>query len=323
MEYGNIEHVNKPVSRLVHGTIMLREDEMEQGFELLDAVYEVGCRAWDIAHIYGGGQCERVFGAWQDARGNRDEIVILTKGCHHTGDRKRVTPFDIDADIHTSFARLKTDYIDVYVLHRDDPDVPVGPIVEKLNEYHEAGRIGAFGGSNWKPPRIAEANEYAEKHGLKPFTVSSPNFSLAEQFDEPWPECFTISGPQNQGDRQWYIDQKMPLFTWSSLAQGFFSGRITRSNWEQVKEDFPEPVDRCYAKEANFERLDRVEELGKEKGMTVPQLALAYTLQNPGLDVYALIGTFTGAEFTENLKALEVKLTPQEIDWLDLRSDNR
>lgn len=323
MEYGNIEHVTKPVSRLVHGTIMLREDEMEQGFDLLDAVYDAGCRAWDIAHIYGGGQCERVVGQWQDARGNRDEIVILTKGCHHTGDRRRVTPFDIDADIHTSFARLKTDYIDIYVLHRDDPDVPVGPIVEKLNEYHEAGRIGAFGGSNWKPHRIAEANAYAEKHGLKPFTVSSPNFSLAEQFDEPWPDCFTISGPQNAADRQWYIDQKMPLFTWSSLAQGFFSGKITQANWEQVKEEFPEPVARCYAKDANFERLARVEELGKEKDMSVPQLALAYVLQNPGLDVYALIGTFTGAEFSENLKALEVKLTPEEIDWLDLRRDDR
>ena len=323
MEYGTIAHVKKPVSRLVHGTIMLREDEMEKGFDLLDEVYEAGCRTWDIAHIYGGGQCERVVGQWQDARGNRDEIVILTKGCHHTGDRRRVTPYDIETDLHTSFARLKTDYIDIYVLHRDDPDVPVGPIVEMLNQYHEAGSIGAFGGSNWKPHRIAEANEYAGKHGLKPFTVSSPNFSLAEQFDEPWADCFTISGPQNASDRQWYVDQKMPLFTWSSLAQGFFSGRITRSNWESVKEDFPEPVDRCYAKEANFERLDRVEELAKEKDMTVPQLALAYVLQNPGLDVYALIGTFTGAEFRENLKALEIKLTPEEVEWLDLRQETR
>ena len=115
----------------------------------------------------------------------------------------------------------------------------------------------------------------------------------------------------------------MPLFTWSSLAQGFFSGRISRSNWEQTQEDFPEPVERCYAKGANWDRMDRVEELGKEKGLTVPQVALAYTLQNPGLDVYALIGTFTAAEFSENIKSLEIKLTPEEIDWLDLRSDNR
>ena len=323
MEYGNIEHVSKPVSRLVHGAIMLRVEEAEHWFTVLDDIYATGCRAWDSAHIYSGGDSERVLGMWMEARGNRDDIVILTKGCHHTGDRRRVTPFDIDADIHTSFARLRTDYIDIYVLHRDDPDVEVGPIVEKLNELHEAGRIGAFGGSNWKPYRITEANEYADKHGLKPFTVSSPNFSLAEQYDEPWPDCFTISGPQNAQDRQWYAGQKMPLFTWSSLAQGFFSGRITRSNWEQVKEDFPEPVERCYARDDNWDRMDRVEELAQEKDTSVPQVALAYTLQNPGLDVYALIGTFTGDEFSENIRALEIKLTPEEIDWLDLRRDTR
>jgi aryl-alcohol dehydrogenase-like predicted oxidoreductase len=323
MEYGNIKHVKKPLSRLVHGTIMLKEKEMEQGFDLLDAIYEAGCRTWDCANIYGGGQCERVLGQWSDARGNRDEIVILTKGCHHTADRRRVTPYDISTDLHTSFARLKTDYIDIYVLHRDDPDVPVGPIVETLNEYHEAGSIGAFGGSNWKPGRIAEANEYAEKHSLVPFTVSSPNFSLAEQFDEPWADCFTISGPQNAADRAWYAEQSMPLFTWSSLAQGFLSGRITHDNWEQVKKDFPEPVTRCYAHAPNFERLGRVEQLAKEKDMTVPQVSLAYVLQNPGLDVYALIGTFTGAEFTENIRALEVKLTAEEVEWLDLRRETR
>jgi aryl-alcohol dehydrogenase-like predicted oxidoreductase len=69
--------------------------------------------------------------------------------------------------------------------------------------------------------------------------------------------------------------------------------------------------------------MDRVEELAKEKDMTVPQVALAWVLQNPGLDVYALIGTFTGAEFKENLRALEVKLTPEEVEWLDLRRETR
>ena len=80
---------------------------------------------------------------------------------------------------------------------------------------------------------------------------------------------------------------------------------------------------RAVLKDFRWDRMDRVEELAKEKDMTVPQVALAYTLQNPGLDVYALIGTFTRAEFTENIKALEVKLTPEEIDWLDLRRDDR
>jgi aryl-alcohol dehydrogenase-like predicted oxidoreductase len=115
----------------------------------------------------------------------------------------------------------------------------------------------------------------------------------------------------------------MPLFAWSSMGQGFFSGRISRQNWEAVKGDFPEPVERAYAHEPNFQRLDRVEELAAAKGMTVPQVALAWVVQHPDLEVFALMGTFTGAEFSENLRALEVKLTPEEMEWLDLRRGDR
>ena len=83
------------------------------------------------------------------AVGDRDQIVILTKGAHFNQDRNRVTPFDITSDLFDSLVRLRTDSIDLYLLHRDDPTVPVGPIVEVLNEHKEAGRICAIGGSNW------------------------------------------------------------------------------------------------------------------------------------------------------------------------------
>ena len=322
MEFGKVTGVDKPVSRLVHGTIMLSVKELEKGFELLDAVYAAGCRCWDSAHLYADGDSERVLGRWSETRKNRDEIVILTKGCHHTPDRRRVTPFDLTSELYDSLARLRTDYIDIYLLHRDDPTVAVGPIVETLNEHRAAGRIHAFGGSNWETSRIEEANEYADKHSLVPFAVSSPNFGLAEQAEEPWENCVTISGPGKAADRAWYAKNKMPLFPWSSMGQGFFSGRISRANWEAVKKDFPKPVERSYAHDSNFQRLDRVEELAREKGMSVPQVALAWVVQQPGLDVFALIGTFTGAEFSENLKALEVKLTAAEMEWIDLRRDD-
>ena len=112
-----------------------------------------------------------------------------------------MTPFDISADIHDSLARFKTDYIDLYLLHRDDPDVTVGPIVERLHEHREKGQIHAYGGSNWSHERFAAANAYAEKHGLTPFAVSSPNFSLAEQAQPPWSGCITISGPSQKAAR--------------------------------------------------------------------------------------------------------------------------
>ncbi|MFT5367553.1 MAG: aryl-alcohol dehydrogenase-like predicted oxidoreductase [Candidatus Latescibacterota bacterium] len=322
MEYGNIDGVDKPISRILHGTIMLKTDEEEKGFELLDGVYALGVNAFDCAHIYGGGQCERVLGKWIESRGVRDKVVILTKGGHHSGDRKRVTPFDITSELHDSFARCRTDFIDIYVLHRDDLDVEVGPIVEVLNEHKAAGRIGVFGGSNWTVPRLQEANEYAYKHNLEPFSVSSPNYSLAEQVKEPWADCISLSGPENDGNRAWYAEQKMPLFTWSSLAQGFFSGRFTRETFEGYKENLPSSCVEAYCYEQNFKRLDRAGELAAEKGLSVPQIGLAFILNQP-LNIFSLVGVFHPDECKANIEALNLKLSEAELDWLDLRRDDR
>ena len=138
----------------------------------------------------------------------------------------RVTPEDIAADLDESLRQLGLDTIDLYLLHRDDPDVPVGPIVEALNEHLRGGKIRAFGGSNWTHERIAEANAYAADHGLVPFVASSPQFSLVEQVDEPWPGCISIGGPDNAAARDWYQNNQMAMFAWSSLAGGFLSGAV-------------------------------------------------------------------------------------------------
>jgi aryl-alcohol dehydrogenase-like predicted oxidoreductase len=322
MEYGKVKGLDKPVSRIAQGTMVLRPDKAEQGFALLDAVFAAGCNTFDAAHLYGGGSCERLLGQWIEERGLREQVVILTKAAHHSADRKRVTPFDIAADLHDSLARLRTEYIDLYVLHRDDPAVPVGPIVEVLNEYRAKGRIRVFGGSNWTTERLQEANEYAEAHGLVPFAVSSPNFSLAEQVEAPWADCVTISGPQNAAARAWYAAQRMPLFTWSSLARGFFSGRLTRQNFEEIKPTLDPSTVRAYCCEANFQRLDRAGELARERDRSVPQIALAYVLQQP-LEIYALVGCETPEEFLANTGALEIALTQEEMEWLDLRRQRR
>ncbi len=322
MQYGQVANLDKKVSRLVQGSIMLSEKKMENGFALLDTAFAMGCNTIDSAHIYGGGTCERVLGRWMQARGNRDEIVVISKAAHHNADRKRVTPFDIATDLHDSLARLRTDYIDLYFLHRDDPDVSVGPIVESLNEHCAAGRIRAFGGSNWAPGRIREANDYAVQHKLVPFVASSPNFTLAEQVEEPWEGCLTISGPSQEAARQWYAERDMPLFTWSSLARGFFSGRLSRANFEQVRNNMDQSCVHSYCYEQNFQRLDRVAELAQEKGKSVPQIALAWVLQQP-LNIFALVGCETPDEFKANCDALELQLNETELAWLDLRRDSR
>jgi len=320
MDYGTVPGIDKPVSRVAQGGDMLRTDQQAQSFELLDAVFAQGCTAFDNAHVYGGGGSERVLGRWINDRGIRGRVVILTKGAHHNPDRRRVTPFDIAADLYDSLARLGTDHIDLYVLHRDDPSVPVGPIVECLNEHRDAGRIGAFGGSNWTHRRIAEANEYADQHGLVGFAVSSPNFSLAEMVREPWGECVSIGGPAGAEARAWYADNQLAIFSWSTLARGFFSGRFTRQDMEARPADDRDLAVYSFRSEDNLKRLDRVHELAAAKGCTVPQLALAWVLNQP-LNVFALVGAASGEEYRANAVACDLKLTPAELAWLDLQRD--
>jgi aryl-alcohol dehydrogenase-like predicted oxidoreductase len=322
MQYGHIPGIDKPISRLVQGTLMIDDVEGKPGFELLDAAFELGCTAFDTGHVYLSGRNERIVGKWIRERGIRDKLVLIGKGAHHNVDRQRVTPFDITADLHDSLARFKTDYIDLYLLHRDDETQPVGPIIEILNEHKNAGRIHAFGGSNWRTQRLQEANDYAAAHNLTPFVVSSPNFSMAEQVKAPWPNCISISGPANAGERAWYAEHKMPLVTWSSLAGGFFSGRFTPDNLDNFEAYFDKVTVEAYCYPDNFKRLERAKKLADETGLTIPQVAMAYVMSYP-LDIYGLIGASTPAEFQANLEALNVKLDNDTLEWLDLRDDSR
>ena len=322
MQYGNVPGVTKPIARLVQGTVMISTSKLDESFALLDGVLELGGTTFDTAHGYGNGDVERTMGRWMKARGNRDQVVILGKGAHHNQDRQRVTPYDITADLHDSLARMQTDYIDLYVLHRDDPSQPVGPIVETLNEHKAAGKIHAFGGSNWSTVRLQEANAFAQTHGLTPFVVSSPNFSLAVQRKAPWPNCVSISGPEAAEERAWYADHNTPLFTWSSLAGGFFSGRFNRDNLDSFDTYLDKLCVECYCTESNFQRLDRVRELADERGLTIPQVATAYVMSYP-LNIFPLVGCNTAQEFKANLEASEMRLTPAEIAWLEARSDTR
>ena len=222
MQYGDIPGVNKPVARVIQGSTMIGSDLDEaQSFALLDQVYELGCNTLDTAHVYCGGDSERIIGQWMQARGLRDQIVIITKGAAHSQDRRRMTPFDIASDLHDSLARLKTDYIDLYLLHRDDPHVSVEPIIDTLNEHLQTGRFHAFGASNWSHQRIEAANAYAQANGLKLFVASSPQFSLAESLDEQWALCISISASEERLGENGIKRRKCPCWPGHRWRAGF------------------------------------------------------------------------------------------------------
>ena len=291
--------------------------------DLLDEVFDAGINAFDHAWQYGDGQCERAFGNWLKDRGVRNEVVIVDKGCHPIGDINRVSPEVIESDINDSLERLGVQSIDLWLFHRDDPAVPVGPLVDTLNRMVDAGRIHAFGGSNWTRARIREANDYARSRGLNGFAASSPHFSLAEQMSSPWgDDCITISGAKNAEVRAWYATADLGVLCWSSLAGGFLSGRFSRANREEMAASLPDYTVRSYDSEDNWRRLERARELAAEKGVTVAQIAIAYVLHQP-MNAFAVVRASNSASIRSNLGAPGVELTQPELHWLDLHSDSR
>ena len=317
LNFGDVPGLEIPVSRLVQGTVPVSSKRLEESFSLLDSVIAAGGNAFDTAHVYGSGDNERVFGQWLKDRGIRHRVVIVAKGAHHNQDRNRVTPFDIASDLHDSLARMHVDYVDLYLLHRDDPAVPVGPIVQAMHRHIREGKVRAWGGSNWSHERIQKAIAYASEHDLTPPAVTSPQFSLAEQVKEPWPGCITITGYLGTKARKYYSDTGTPVFAWSSLAGGFFSGRIRRDSLD-FEDYYLKLAVECYATESNFERLQRAEQLANEKGCSMTQIAMAYVINSP-LNVFPLVGCQTGEEFTMLAEALTIGLTPAEMGYLDLR----
>jgi len=317
MDYGKIAGVDKPVSRLILGAMVMGWVEEGDGHDLLDEALELGYNAFDTGHVYGEG-VECPLGEWIEDSGVREDVVIVGKGAHPGQEGPRVNREAIRSDLAESLERLRTDYMDVYLLHRDDPTVPVGPIVEALNELLVEGRINAFGGSNWTHERVEEANRYAEEHDLTPFAASSPNFSLAVQYGEAWGGCIGIGGPEGADARQYYSRTQMPVLAWSSLARGFLSGRFSSDNYEEVKDDLHPACVRGFCYEENFRRLDRAHELAAQRGVSVPQIALAYVLDS-GMNVFPLVGPSSPRELDDDAAALQVELTEDERAYLDLR----
>src|SRR6266851_3946751 len=190
MRYGSISDVGDRVSRLVLGSMVFSVEPkaFDNTCRLLDRFTSAGGTTVDTARIYAKGTSEQAFGKWLERSGRRDDMVVLGKGAHHDTEtlERRVTPAAIHEDVETSLREMGLETIDIYILHKDDPDAEVGPIVQALNEEADAGRIQAFGGSSWSTERLAEASAYAAEHGLRPFTVSSPNLALAVPHRPMW-----------------------------------------------------------------------------------------------------------------------------------------
>lgn len=318
MEYAKISYISKPVSRIIFGAARPSFLRGEKENALLDAVFEEGINTFDTARNYG--LSEKTLGIWMRDRGNRENVVILSKCAHPENGQKRVNEREIRADFDRSAELLGTDYIDIYLLHRDDPDTDVAVPVETLNALHAEGKIGAFGGSNWTCGRIMEANAYARSHGLLPFSVSSPHYSLARQAEDLWGGGVSLTGDENKAARIWYQKTQMPVIAYSSLGRGLFSGRFKSAEKDRAGQFLDSFAMKGFDCPDNYERLARCEKLAEQKGCSVTQLALAWIFKQ-GLNVFAVCAMSSPVRIKENTSGLFIDLTPEECRWLNLETE--
>ncbi|MHC4354857.1 MAG: aldo/keto reductase, partial [Planctomycetota bacterium] len=152
-------------------------------------------------------------------------------------------------------------------------------------------------------------------------SVASNQYSLAIQYDDPYPGTLSINSASDNSERQWYKETQYPLLAWSSLARGFLSGKFSRGNLADFTDAQSLISIRCYAREDNFVRLNRARQLAEAKAATMPQIALAYIFQQ-SLNCFAITGTLNTTHFEENIEALKIGLTRKEVSWLDLKSDS-
>ncbi len=298
---GHIANLPKEMSMAALG---LMEFSTFSGASIvLDAFFEAGGNLVDSAFSYNGGMQDRLIGDWIASRGVRDQMVVIEKGVH----TPLCYPDVIGKQLTVSLERLKSDYVDIYFMHRDNPDIPVGEFVDAMDAEVKAGRIrGPFGGSNWTRERMDEAIAYAERTGKTKPSVLSNNFSLADMVQPVWDGCIACSSAEWM---DWLQSREVTNFAWSSQARGFFTDRAGRAKFTD-----PELV-RSWYSDANFERRDRAEQIGRQQGKDTIQVALSYVL-NQRWPVVPLIGPRSLYELNHSLAAFDVMLDADEVQWL-------
>jgi aryl-alcohol dehydrogenase-like predicted oxidoreductase len=295
--------VAKPVSQLILGCD--NKDTWEDGAPVWDHWLSVGGNAFDTAHIYGGGKHEQALGDWMAKRGVAHNVVVTVKGAH----TPNCTPETIGQQLVISLERLQLNTAPIYIMHRDNPDVPVGEFVDALNALKAAGKIAVFGGSNWSVERFHEANQYAADNHLQPLTILNNNLSLAVMEKPVWAGCISSNNPKTLS----YLRAGGAAhFSWSAQARGYFLPAPLR---DRLPEDTrPET---CFGSNANAERRQRATELAAKYGVTVNNIALAWVLAQP-FKSFALVGSRTPGEIETTISAKNIALSDKEMRHLNL-----
>ena len=267
---------------------------------------EAGINFIDTANVYSEGQSEEILGqAIRNLGLKRDDLVLATKVRGKMGDGPNdagLTRKHIMSQVEASLKRLGTDYLDLYQTHSYDPLTPFEETLRALDDLVRQGKVRYIGASNVAAWQLMKALGISEREHLTRYQSLQAYYTLAGRDLER--ELVPL-----------LQDQKLGLMVWSPLAGGFLSGKYTRENPQgegrRSNFDFP-PVN----KELAFNIIDKLQPLAESKGHTVASLALAWLLHQPVVST-VIIGAKKINQLDDNLKAVDVQFTPDELQQLD------
>jgi aryl-alcohol dehydrogenase-like predicted oxidoreductase len=215
---------------------------------------------------------------------------------------------DVFTDLEESLQSLQTDYIDLYWLHRDDESMPVGEILEYLNEAVRAGKIRYFGCSNWKLYRIYEAMQYAGQHGIDCFVGNQLLWSLAKVNPDPFDDKTLVF--MDDACYELHKETQLAAIPYTSQANGFFE-KLDQEKDVPLKQQ----LKKVFYNDENIKRLERVKEIALDLSKSITEIVLGYLTSQPFTTI-PVIGCSNADQLTRSLKAGDLILDDQTVKYL-------
>ncbi|MCY4464921.1 MAG: aldo/keto reductase [Chloroflexi bacterium] len=317
MDYRSLGRTGVMVSELCLGCMNFGGPTPEdESFDMIDRAIEAGINFFDTANVYWRGGSENVVGKGLRRNGKRERIVLATK-VHGSMDDDDILAAGnnrrhIIQQCEASLKRLQTDYIDLYQLHRANPDIPIDETLRALDDLITAGKVRYIGSSSFPSWRVMESLWVAKELGLNRFVSEQPPYHLLDRSIEremiPMAQSYGIA-----------------IIPWSPLARGFLSGKYKRGEPIPGNSRFGSDSGRGAAfrrrrdqhfTDLGFDVLEAVQEIAAEKGRSSSQIALAWVNSKPGITA-PIIGPRTMAHLNDNIAALEVELSEADHARLD------
>ncbi|HMR97671.1 MAG TPA: aldo/keto reductase [Anaerolineales bacterium] len=315
MYYTNLGKTGMKVSRLCLGMMSYGSKswrdwvlDEEQAKPFIQRALEAGINFFDTADVYSLGESEKVTGNLLKHFGvKREHVIVATKVNNQMS--KEVNDSGLSRkhimdSIDKSLKRLQMDYVDLYQIHRWDYETPIEETMEALNDIVRAGKARYIGASSMYAWQFAKAQNTAERRGWSRFVSMQNHYNLVyrEEEREMIPQC---------------VDQGVGLIPWSPLARGFLAGNRRKEDWGDTMRSKSDTFGHSmYFREEDFAVVERAGEVAKERGATVPQIALAWLMNKPHISA-PIIGATKMDHLEQAIAAVDIKLTDDEVKRLE------